>query len=155
MTVMMKMISDFFSAQHRAGDKLFEEMEQAVSHGDWPQAESLCERFHDDIEQHLANEENVLFPLLEDATGMRPGPTQVMRGEHVEIRELLQRIGEAIKTGEKNESLGIAETLFLFLQQHNVKEEQVLYPMADQALEEKLPETSARIPGFTLEAVRE
>jgi len=44
--------------------------------------------------------------------------------------------------------LGTAETFFLFLQQHNVKEEQVLYPMADQALQGSLQELVAKVPGF-------
>jgi len=44
--------------------------------------------------------------------------------------------------------LGTAETFFLFLQQHNVKEEQVLYPMADQALQGSLQELVAKVSGF-------
>ncbi|HEX5637924.1 MAG TPA: hypothetical protein VFY78_12600, partial [Gammaproteobacteria bacterium] len=30
--------------------------------------------------------------------------------------------------------LGVAESLFIFMQQHNMKEENVLYPMMDQQL---------------------
>jgi len=144
----MVLISEFFSAQHRACDRAFEKMEAAVSSGDWPQAESLFDQLSRDTLQHFSNEEQGLFPLFEEKTGMQTGPTQVMRGEHVELRELLQRIGDAVRGKDQDEALGTAETFFLFLQQHNVKEEQVLYPMADQALQGSLQELAAKVPGF-------
>jgi len=144
----MASISEFFSAQHRACDRTFEEMEEAINRNDWPQARSLCEKLDRDTLQHLLNEEEGLFPLFEEKTGMQAGPTQVMRGEHVELRELLQRISDAVQAGNRDEALGTAETFFLFLQQHNVKEEQVLYPMADQALQGSQQELSAKVPGF-------
>ncbi len=141
-------ISEFFSAQHRACDTAFEKMEEAISGDDWPLAESLFDELSQDTQQHFSNEEQGLFPLFEEKTGMQAGPTQVMRGEHVELRELLQRIGDAVRGKDQDEALGTAETFFLFLQQHNVKEEQVLYPMADQALQGSLQELSDKVPGF-------
>ena len=144
----MTSISEFFSAQHRACDTAFEQMEEAVSRDDWPQAESLYAELSRDTLQHFVNEEEGLFPLFEEKTGMQAGPTQVMRGEHVELRELLQRMGDAVQARDREEVLGTAETFFLFLQQHNVKEEQVLYPMADQALQGALQELAGKVPGF-------
>jgi iron-sulfur cluster repair protein YtfE (RIC family) len=144
----MVSISEFFSAQHRACDRLFEKMEAAVSQDDWPQAESLYKELSRDTLQHFSNEEEGLFPLFEEKTGMQAGPTQVMRSEHIELRELLQRMGDAVRDKDQAEALGTAETFFLFLQQHNVKEEQVLYPMADQALQGSLQALSAKVPGF-------
>jgi iron-sulfur cluster repair protein YtfE (RIC family) len=144
----MVSISEFFSAQHRACDRSFEKMEAAVSQDDWPQAESLYEELSRDTLQHFSNEEEGLFPLFEEKTGMQAGPTQVMRSEHIELRELLQRMGDAVRDKDQAEALGTAETFFLFLQQHNVKEEQVLYPMADQALQGSLQALSAKVPGF-------
>ena len=144
----MASISEFFSAQHRACDRTFEEMEETISRKDWPQAESLYKELSEDTLQHFSNEEEALFLLFEEKTGMRAGPTQVMRSEHIELRELLQRIGNAVQAGNQDEALGTAETFFLFLQQHNVKEEQMLYPMTDQALQGSLHELSAKVPGF-------
>ncbi len=146
----MLSISEFFSAQHRVCDRAFEKMEEAVSRDDWRQAETLYEELSRDTLQHFSNEEQGLFPLFEEKTGMQAGPTQVMRGEHVELRELLQRIGDAVRGKDQDEALGTAETFFLFLQQHNVKEEQMLYPMADQALQGSLQELADKVPGFAL-----
>ncbi|MCO6411353.1 MAG: hemerythrin domain-containing protein [Thiogranum sp.] len=144
----MSSIQNFFGEQHRSCDELFEKMEAAVSRDDWQQAGSLYQHLSDDTLQHFANEEQALFPLFEEKTGMRQGPTQVMRSEHAELRELLQRIGDAVQRHDRGEVLGTSETFFLFLQQHNVKEEQVLYPMADQALQDSLQELVDRVPGF-------
>jgi len=144
----MTSISKFFTAQHRTCDRAFEKMEEAVSRDDWPRAEALYSELSRDTLQHFSNEEDALFPLFEEKTGMQAGPTQVMRSEHVELRELMQRMGDAVRARDRDTALGTAETFFLFLQQHNVKEEQVLYPMADQALQGSLQELSARVPGF-------
>jgi len=144
----MASISEFFSAQHRACDRVFEKMEEAVSRDDWRQAESLYEELSRDTLQHFSNEEEGLFPLFEEQSGMQAGPTQVMKSEHLELRELLQRIGDAVRDRDQDAALGTAETFFLFLQQHNVKEEQVLYPMADKFLQGSLQALSAKVPGF-------
>ncbi len=144
----MEPISEFFSAQHRACDRVFEQMESAVSRDDWQQAETLFNELSEDTLQHFSSEEQGLFPLFEEKTGMRAGPTQVMRSEHVELRDLLQRMGDAVGVKDRDQTLGLAETFFLFLQQHNVKEEQMLYPMADQALQGALQDLVGKVPGF-------
>lgn len=144
----MPTISEFFSAQHRSCDALLGKMEAAVDRDDWQQAEILFDQVRAETLQHFENEEQGLFPLFEQATGMRQGPTQVMRSEHAELRELLQSLGAAMQAHDQNAALGTAETFFLFLQQHNVKEEQVLYPMADQALQDSLSALSEKVPGF-------
>ena len=144
----MASISEYFSAEHRVCDRVFEAMEEAVDGEDWPRAESFYEELSRHILQHFRHEEEGLFPLLDEKTGMQAGPTQVMRAEHVELRDLLQRMGDAIRSADGDTALGTAETFFLFLQQHNIKEEQVLYPMADQALQGSLRELAEKVPGF-------
>ncbi len=57
-----------------------------------------------------------------------------MRSEHVEIRETLQGMTDALASRNADVYLGLAGTLLMLLRQHNTKEEQILYPMADQAL---------------------
>ena len=86
------------------------------------------------LRRHIGFEEEILFPGFEAGTGMSPqaGPTAVMRIEHREIERLLEAIRGALA--------GIADPLPLrtelhrVLAAHNMKEEQVLYPMTDRAL---------------------
>ena len=65
---------------------------------------------------------------------MAGGPTAVMRMEHKQIRGLLADMTQDIEAHNTEAYLGHSETLLILIQQHNAKEEQVLYPMAEQAL---------------------
>lgn len=76
----------------------------------------------------------MLFPAFENATGMTQGPTQVMRMEHGQMRELTEQMNQALAAQDADAFAGAAETLLILMQQHNMKEENILYPMCDQAL---------------------
>ncbi len=147
----MDAITDFMAEDHRSCDALFVAVEQAVARGAWQAAGNEFRRFHDAMLHHFAAEESVLFPLFEQRTGMYRGPTQVMRGEHSQIRQLLSAAESALAESNADDYAGTAETLLIMLQQHNVKEENVLYPMCDQyladQLETLLPELQKQIAG--------
>ena len=63
---------------------------------------------------------------------MTAGPTQVMRMEHQQMRALVQDLDNALAAQDKDEYLGLSETLMVMMQQHNMKEEMMLYPMMAQ-----------------------
>jgi hemerythrin-like domain-containing protein len=65
---------------------------------------------------------------------MRAGPTEVMRTEHAQMRGLLQEMAIAVAGADQDRYLGLSETLNMLMQQHNLKEENMLYPMSDQVL---------------------
>ncbi|MCW9024297.1 MAG: hemerythrin domain-containing protein [Gammaproteobacteria bacterium] len=125
-------ITDHMTDDHKHCDKLFLDTENAVSAGDWETARNAGENFFQSIENHFAMEEQILFPEFEQSQGSEMGPTQVMRYEHEQIRGLLAALRQALEAEDRDEFLGEAETLMIFMQQHNAKEEMILYPMADQ-----------------------
>jgi hemerythrin-like domain-containing protein len=86
------------------------------------------------LERHFGVEEGELFPAFERRTVMTDGPTEMMRMEHAEIRELLAQLRAALEAADATEFLGVADTLNILMQQHNLKEEQVLYALLDEAL---------------------
>jgi hemerythrin-like domain-containing protein len=86
------------------------------------------------MRRHFAREEQVLFPAFEAATGMTSGPTAVMRMEHRQIEQLMASLQAALDRRDREEYLGVSETLLMLMQQHNAKEENILYPMADRSL---------------------
>ncbi|HPE81417.1 MAG TPA: hemerythrin domain-containing protein [Gammaproteobacteria bacterium] len=122
------------TAQHRACDAEFAKIEQAVHRKDWAAAMSTVQAFVDDTESHFRYEEHTLFPALEAVAPMAAGPISVMRSEHAQMRELFGELQAAIGRRDVREVIDAAETLFLVMQQHNVKEENVLYPMADRTV---------------------
>jgi len=64
--------------------------------------------------------------------GSTGGPTQVMRMEHEQMRSLIASLTDVVEQQDQSEFLGEAETLLVLMQQHNMKEEQILYPMIDR-----------------------
>ena len=122
------------SDDHHYCDELFAAAEQAVEAQQWPQASEAHQRFVEGMEQHLKAEEELLFPAFEQASGMSEGPTSVMRHEHEQMRQLFRQMGQALDAQEVDDYLGASETLLIMMQQHNAKEEQILYPMLDQVL---------------------
>jgi hemerythrin-like domain-containing protein len=147
----MTSIRDFMTDDHRRCDDVFAEVEQALADGDNAAAKAAFTRFQDDVLHHFAAEEGVLFPAFERKTGMSMGPTQVMRSEHTQMRELMRSAADALAAGDVETYAGDAETLLIMMQQHNMKEENILYPMCDQHLawevEHILPALREEMPG--------
>jgi iron-sulfur cluster repair protein YtfE (RIC family) len=130
----MTTIAGFLTDDHRHCDDVFVAAEQLAAQGRWEEAQLRCGEFAGAIERHFAREEDLLFPAFEAATGMTTGPTAVMRMEHRQIRQMLASLQEALARRDRNDCLGITETLLLLMQQHNAKEENILYPMSDRTL---------------------
>ena len=105
---------------------------------------------------HHGKEESHLFPMMEQR-GFSPdaGPTAVMRREHEQGRQLVGAMADALDSASAGEAVGVeaflgaAHDFINLLRQHIHKENQILFPMAEQALtaadKEKLLEAFARV----------
>jgi len=120
-------INQYMTQDHRSCDELFAAAEEVVNDEKWDEANTQFASFEQAMERHLGMEEETLFPEFEQVTGNTMGPTQMMRMEHQQMRV-------ALASQDTDGYLGVSETLLVMMQQHNVKEEQILYPMTDQAL---------------------
>ena len=129
----MTTITETMARDHRHCDELFAEAEELIAQEDWAQGREKFVAFRDAMENHFSQEEGVLFPGFEQRTGQSMGPTQVMRMEHVQMRQLMADMEAAVTHEDDERYLGLSETMMMVMQQHNMKEEQMLYPMADQA----------------------
>jgi DUF438 domain-containing protein len=134
----MTNIKSFMTDDHRRCDNFFTDVERAIAAQDWERATADFNSFFESVEQHFAAEEGTLFPAFETKSGMTMGPTQVMRDEHVQMRELMSAAREALAAKDADEYSGNAETLLIMMQQHNMKEENVLYPMCDDHLADQM-----------------
>lgn len=132
----MTTILDFLGSDHRACDDLFVAAEENVAQRNWELGGKLFNQFYRAMERHFAMEEDVLFPAFETKSGNAMGPTQVMRMEHAQMRALMDDMKAAVAAGNSTDYLGLSETLNMLMQQHNLKEENMLYPMSDRVLAE-------------------
>lgn len=130
----MSDIATYLGKDHVHCDRLFADAENAVAEAAWGAADTAFLAFRAATLRHFAREEDVLFPAFEARTGMSGGPTQVMRMEHQQMRDTLDGMAEALRGRNGDGYLGLSETLLMLMRQHNIKEERILYPMADNAL---------------------
>jgi iron-sulfur cluster repair protein YtfE (RIC family) len=129
----MTTIAEFMANDHQACDAKFADAEAAALTDDWGTAEPAFNAFRDDMLRHFRMEEDVLFPALKSSGGPA-GPVHVMLMEHAQIKELLKQMGAAVERKDAQEYGGLSETLLMVMQQHNHKEENILYPITDQIL---------------------
>ena len=102
--------------------------------GEGGRAKADFEAFAHQMDRHFEMEENLLFPEFENRTGHRGGPTQVMRMEHDQMRVVMHEMRAALEAKDAQQYLGLSETFLVLMQQHNYKEEGILYNMIDQVL---------------------
>jgi len=130
----MESIREFMADHHRQCDDNFAVVEQAIAKADWTAADQAFAAYRRAMVAHFTVEEATLFRQFEEKTGMTRGPTQVMRAEHAQILELIEAAAGALAARDAEDYSGYAETLLIMTQQHNMKEENILYPMCDQHL---------------------
>ena len=129
-------ISDVMTADHKLCDDLYVNAELYVSKNDWDQANNTARKFINCLLFHFQHEEETLFPEFERISGMRHGPTEMMRHEHDQMRSLIVELEKSLESKNQERYLGLSETLLIYMQQHNMKEEQILYPMIEKECNE-------------------
>lgn len=94
----------------------------------------------DALRHHIYVEEEFLFPLLCTAEPGMAAPVSVMLREHAQIWATLDELEAELKAGSDAAlALALGMELTAQLENHNLKEETVLYPRADDAV---LPEAN-------------
>ncbi|MGF1694377.1 hemerythrin domain-containing protein [Vibrio lamellibrachiae] len=130
----MASIQEFMTEHHKTCDNLLVEAEAVLANKDWSGFAALWGEFEKETLHHFNLEEQILFPAFEKQTGMTAGPTMVMRQEHAQIKSMFEQMALAIEQQDIERAMGSSESIMIFIQQHNMKEEQILYPMTDKHL---------------------
>jgi hypothetical protein len=110
----MSGITSALHNHHKLCDDDFADAEDAARKGDWAACAAAYGKFRTELLAHFGVEEG--------------------RGEHAQMRDLLRQMDAALAQKDADAFGGAAETLLVMMQQHNMKEENILYPMIDQAM---------------------
>ena len=130
-------IKEYFQSDHKRLDAILKSFADALHEERWDDAKKRFGEFSMGLKRHIGAEEEILFPAFEDKTGMRDaGPTSVMRMEHKDIKGLLDEITELTEKGDKEGTTAKVSGLTFLLSDHNMKEEEILYPESDSLLSE-------------------
>lgn len=144
----MNTICDYMRKDHERCDQVLVEAEQEVAAGRWNSARRAFAGLQASLERHFEVEEQILFPAMEARAVDVAGPTRVMRREHGQIRDGLADMANAIYQEDQTGYLTAGETLSIMIQQHNLKEERILYPMGDRLLASNATEMLNRLTLF-------
>jgi iron-sulfur cluster repair protein YtfE (RIC family) len=126
-------ITAFYEKDHDRLDELFKTF-QTVKRSDFAKAKEAFKEFKVGLQRHILWEEELLFPMWEEKTGMvEDGPTPVMRFEHEQIKKLLAAIHQKVEQ-QNLETDQDEQTLVNLLSSHNRKEERALYPAIDNVI---------------------
>ncbi len=126
-------IATYYETDHDRLDDLFKQF-QASKRSDFVRAKDRFRQFKIGLQRHIVWEEEILFPIFEEHTGIKgTGPTAMMRSEHRQIGDFLEAIHRKVQHQDP-ESDAEESGLWELLGSHNQKEEQILYPMIDRLL---------------------
>jgi hemerythrin-like domain-containing protein len=111
--------SDLFEVAHRLADQRLDDAEFAFS--------VLDRRLRD----HMAVEEETLFPVVDSWLDGDGGFAAPLRRDHDAIRDLLAQVSTALGRGERDAALVTLSKLATCLGEHADREDNVLYPAAE------------------------
>jgi iron-sulfur cluster repair protein YtfE (RIC family) len=129
----MPTLTECLQRDHRRLDAILTESKAHAAAGRFSDAADRFTTFLQGLERHIDAEEDVLFPALSEQAPQMGGPMGVMRAEHIEIRDLMATLAIALATSDPTWRSTVC-ALEEVLSGHNIKEERVLYPTADEAL---------------------
>jgi hemerythrin-like domain-containing protein len=133
----MESISSYMQQDHAIIDGIAERAVAAAQARDWGVLARDGGEFLRRLRQHIEVEEEVLFPAFEQRTGMATaGPSGVMRIEHEQMRPILAQMQAAVEAQDGAAYQRGSKALLDILMPHNMKEEQMMYPMLDAAVGE-------------------
>ncbi len=131
----MESISSWMQQDHVAIDSIAERATAAAASGDAAGMARDAAQFLSQLERHIEMEERVLFPAFEERTGMTAaGPSVQMREEHDQMRGVFDQMRAAIESKDTAGWQSASHALLEILVPHNQKEEQMMYPMLDDAM---------------------
>lgn len=127
----MESLAEALEREHREIDQGIETFASKLAAGE-SHPEPLTRAIHA-LRRHIYLEERFLFPALRE-TGL-VAAVFVMLREHGQIWRTLDVLQLELRSGTAGASmLKLLRELAVQLQHHNLKEEKVLYPQADQIL---------------------
>jgi iron-sulfur cluster repair protein YtfE (RIC family) len=128
------MITHFLLGEHAVFYAQFDNLETHLPEAEnLPQVKSMGGMLAAALASHAQLENDLLFTALDPHFG-GSGPVAVMRAEHAQIEGSLDQIQAA---GELDQAKRTLLNIITLARQHFAKEEQILFPMAQQILDDQ------------------
>ena len=125
-------VADALTEHHRRCRELLAAADEAVR-SDWGAFNTRLVELRDALLGHFRFEEERLFPVYEEASGLRDA-TQALRAQHDDIRAILWALSSASAAHDPESCRAEFETLALLFRQHTETEEGMMYPAFERTL---------------------
>lgn len=140
----MDSFRDSLSSQHHRISTQLDKVIAAGREGRWPDYRQLFGALRDGLQQHMAFEEEALFPVLEAAAGPA---VKMLYADHARLRRQLEMLGAAAPERDPEGCVAELSRLSGLLEAHHAAEVALEPSYATRALPELLfaPEAAAAI----------
>ena len=130
----MRSLIEYLKTEHVYCATAFSRTEQAVSGQQWTDALAAFCDFEGAHMRHLIFEEDYLFPAIDAEADIVAGPTDLMRGDHGQMRTWLRAMHDALIDCDARHFGELAQRFRKLVTTHENVEESLLYPMVDRVL---------------------
>jgi iron-sulfur cluster repair protein YtfE (RIC family) len=134
--------------EHSLYENLLSRLQHAAEIEDWKEADLAFNSLVTHLKQHMALEEEVLYPAYESTPHAPQGPTVALREEHSTIVRLIQDMARVIKTRDSEHVLECLTHLEYQMIKHHEKEEDIFLPMASHILDTSREEILRKMEAF-------
>ncbi len=131
-TTQVPSVEDTFGEHHRRLERMCDELIETLRVGDARQACRQWSALDQELSEHMALEEQLLFPRLAE---LEPAEVESLRSEHQELRRDVAELGVAVDLHRASEP--VAKAFFDRLRAHAAREDVLLYRWADRQLRDR------------------
>lgn len=136
----MVKVTEILSREHQVVLKKLDAFEKALENFDVEGIRATITFFDERLILHRRKEEELLFPALGRYIGTEAGPIACMLHEHEDEKQKIESIRRALEHGTgpdvRHQIVMDGRYILNLLRNHIVKEDQILFPMAEQTLSE-------------------
>ena len=116
--------------EHSGTEELLRECVEDAEMYSWDDCDTNFKALVEGLKEHIAMEEEVVFPAYERLTDLPQDPIKALRAEHDEIVRLLRDILIILKTRDADHIVESIQPLETVLTSHHEKEEDFFLPLA-------------------------
>lgn len=128
----LRSVMRYLTWDHDRLDSLLNAAVNLARTDQWREAHVPIVDFAHGLLRHIDIEENDLFPVFDRVA--EDGPTEVMRHDHEAIKECVEGMLKATASRHIDDFERSHADLLGVLIEHNMKEENIVYPLTDRAL---------------------
>jgi hemerythrin superfamily protein len=137
-------LAEHLRADHARIDGLLTEMQHYLRVGALAEAEVRFQVLGQALKRHMAAEEGILYPAMQQMTESVARAVPAMLAEHGELRSLLPELATAMRQQDVLASESLVPQIRRSLARHHENEERLVYPITDWALAPEDQERLAR-----------